>query len=96
VTGHVQRVPNNTCPYCGTKNNGAGHPTDDARVGPGDISICTACSGVSEYDVDLKLHAISRKRLKSLTRSDPRLAREVEHCIEIIRRKARLFPSSPS
>lgn len=62
----MSRVPQSTCPVCGTLLNAASFFTGESSPRPGDLSVCIECTAILVFQADLTVQGISEEELESL------------------------------
>ena len=75
------------CPYCGTQHNVGLNMLEDGKPRPGDLSVCSECAQVLEFDSNSSLVAVSDQKLKKLYREDATLEQNIRHLQRICRDK---------
>lgn len=86
------RVPKSVCPHCGAPFGGASSSKHDySEPKPGDLGICIACAGWTQFD-DKLMRVLPDKKAARFVKRDPdcrRAERKVREMLESIRHAAK-------
>ena len=87
-------VPDNFCPVCGGKLDGAFNPDHpEVSPSPGDISVCNHCGQILRFDENMMSQAVSQEELMELP-DDERLEIMKYHrfVMQMIEREKEVVP----
>jgi len=62
----MNHMPDDNCPKCSKFINAATAVEGDSRPEPGDVTVCIGCSGMLQYDSNMKLKELSLQELASM------------------------------